>query len=280
MRIKRLSLMGFKSFKDKIDIPFPIGISAVVGPNGCGKSNIVDAIRWVMGEQSAKLLRGRNMEDVIFSGSGESQALGMAEVCLILENGNGSFPAEFSNEEEISVTRRLYRSGESEYLLNNVPCRLKDIHEIFMDTGLGNKSYSIIGQGKIGAIVEQKPEETRLMIEEAAGITRFKKKEAEARRKMELTKNNLHRVEDILAEVQTHMRSLKRQAGKARRYKAIGEEIRRLDLVLSSNLYNDLIEASGENKKSTDNLQQGEAALYAKMSAVQSEVENMNLELD
>lgn len=279
MRIKRLSLMGFKSFKDKIDIPFPIGISAVVGPNGCGKSNIVDAIRWVMGEQSAKLLRGRNMEDVIFSGSGESQALGMAEVNLVLENGNGSFPPEYSNEEELSVTRRLYRSGESEYLLNNVPCRLKDIHEIFMDTGLGNKSYSIIGQGKIGAIVEQKPEETRLMIEEAAGITRFKRKEAEARRKMELTRNNLHRVEDILSEVQTQMRSLKRQAGKARRYKAIGEEIRRLDMVLSSNLYNELIEASGENKKSTDDLHQREAALLAKMSTVQSEIENMNLEL-
>jgi len=280
MKIKRLSLMGFKSFKDKVDIPFPMGISAVVGPNGCGKSNIVDAIRWVMGEQSAKQLRGRNMEDVIFSGTRESKPLGMAEVSLVLENGNGSFPAEFSSEEEISITRRLYRSGESEYLLNNVPCRLKDIHEIFMDTGLGNKSYSIIGQGRIGAIVEQKPEETRMMLEEAAGITRFKKKEAEARRKMELTKTNLRRVEDILSEVQSQMRSLKRQAGKARRFKAIGEEIRRLELVISSNLYNELIDTSGENKKSTDGLLENEIALSTKLSSIQGKIENMNLELD
>lgn len=280
MRIKRLSLTGFKSFKDKVDIPFPGGISAVVGPNGCGKSNIVDAIRWVMGEQSAKQLRGRNMEDIIFSGAGDFKPLGMAEVNMVLENGDGSFPAEFSNEEEISITRRLYRSGESEYLLNNVPCRLKDIHEIFMDTGLGNKSYSIIGQGRIGAIVEQKPEETRLMIEEAAGITRFKKKEAEARRKMELTRNNLQRVEDILSEVQTQMRSLKRQAGKAKKYKEIGEEIRRLELVLSSNLYNELIAASGENKKSSDDLIGNEIALSTKISSIQGEIENMNLDLD
>ncbi|MBN2418629.1 MAG: chromosome segregation protein SMC [Deltaproteobacteria bacterium] len=280
MKIKRLSIMGFKSFKDKVDIPFPGGISAVVGPNGCGKSNIVDAIRWAMGEQSAKSLRGRNMEDIIFSGAGDFKPLGMAEVSLVLENGNGSFPAEFAGEHEISVTRRLYRSGESEYLLNNVPCRLKDIHEIFMDTGLGNKSYSIIGQGRIGSIVEQKPEETRMMIEEAAGITRFKKKEAEARRKLELTKDNLNRVEDILSEVQTQIRSLKRQAGKAIRYKAIGQEIRRLELVLNANMYNDLIAASGENKKSVDTLIENEVVLTTSVSGIHSRIENMNLELD
>jgi chromosome segregation protein len=136
MRIKRLSIMGFKSFKDKVDIPFPAGISAVVGPNGCGKSNIADAIRWAMGEQSARQLRGRNMEDVIFSGAGEFKPLGMAEVSIVFENGNGPLPGEFAGEEEVSVTRRLYRSGESEYMLNNVPCRLKDVQEIFMDTGL------------------------------------------------------------------------------------------------------------------------------------------------
>ena len=204
MRIKKLYMTGFKSFMDSIEIPFPFGISAVVGPNGCGKSNIVDAIRWAMGEQSAKQLRGRQMEDVIFNGAGELKPLGMAEVSIILENGDGSFPPEFAGESEISVTRRLYRSGESEYLLNNVPCRLKDIQELFMDTGLGNKAYSIIGQGRIGSIVEQKPEETRMMLEEAAGITKFKKKEAECRRKKELTKRNLQRVEDILVEVQSH----------------------------------------------------------------------------
>ncbi|NLA73867.1 MAG: chromosome segregation protein SMC, partial [Deltaproteobacteria bacterium] len=280
MRIKRLSIMGFKSFKDKVDIPFPAGISAVVGPNGCGKSNIADAIRWAMGEQSARQLRGRNMEDVIFSGTGDFKPLGMAEVSIVFENGNGSLPGEFAGEEEVAVTRRLYRSGESEYMLNNVPCRLKDVQEIFMDTGLGNKSYSIISQGRIGSIVEQKPEETRLMIEEAAGITRFKKKEAEARRKLELTRENLNRVEDILSEVQTQMRSLKRQAGKAIRYKEIGAEIRRLELVLNANMYNELISASGENKKSSDILIEKEVTLSTTLSALQGRIESMNLELD
>lgn len=280
MRIKKLSMTGFKSFMDRIEISFPFGISAVVGPNGCGKSNIVDAIRWAMGEQSAKQLRGRQMEDVIFSGAGEHKAFGMAEVSLILENGDGSFPPEFSHETEISITRRLYRSGESEYLLNSVPCRLKDIQELFMDTGLGNKAYSIIGQGRIGSIVEQKPEETRIMLEEAAGITRFKKKEAESRRKMELTKRNLQRVEDILVEVQGQMRSLKRQASKAKRYKSIGKEIQRLEILLNSNSYNELKIESGERSKSTDDLVKREVELMTSYSAVQAKNETMNLELE
>ena len=280
MRIKKLSIAGFKSFMDRIDIPFPLGISAVVGPNGCGKSNIVDAIRWAMGEQSAKQLRGRQMEDVIFSGAGDYKPLGMAEVSIVLENGDGSFPPEFANESEISVTRRLYRSGESEYLLNSMPCRLKDIHEVFMDTGLGNKAYSIIGQGRIGFIVEQKPEETRVMLEEAAGITKFKKKEAESRRKMDLTKSNLQRVEDILVEVLSQMRSLKRQAAKARRFKSIGLEIQKLEMVLNANTYNELKEESGFRIKSTDDLTRQEIGLTTEFSAVQAGVETMNLELE
>jgi len=280
MRIKKVSITGFKSFMDRIEIPFPFGISAVVGPNGCGKSNIVDAIRWAMGEQSAKQLRGRQMEDIIFNGAGEFKPLGMAEVSIILENGNGCFPSEFANESEISVTRRLYRSGESEYLLNNVPCRLKDVQEIFMDTGLGNKAYSIIGQGMIGAIVEQKPEETRMMFEEAAGITKFKKKEAESRRKMELTKRNLQRVEDILVEVESQMRSLKRQAAKARRYKSIGLEIQRLELALNANAYNELKVESGNRIKSTDDLIQQEIALTTNFSGIQARIETMNMELE
>jgi len=280
MKIKKVSITGFKSFMDRIEILFPFGISAVVGPNGCGKSNIVDAIRWAMGEQSAKQLRGRHMEDIIFNGAGEFKPLGMAEVSIVLENGDGSFPSEFSNESEISVTRRLYRSGESEYLLNNVPCRLKDIQDIFMDTGLGNKAYSIIGQGMIGSIVEQKPEETRMMLEEAAGITRFKKKEAESRRKMELTNRNLQRVEDILVEVEGQMRSLKRQAAKARRFKAIGLEIQRLELMLNSNAYHDLKDESGNRIKSTDDLVQQEIALTTDFSSIQAKIETMNMELE
>ncbi len=164
MKIKTLSILGFKSFMDRLEITFPGGISGIVGPNGCGKSNIVDAIRWCMGEQSPKLLRGRRMEDVIFGGTKDQKPLGMAEVSLLFENGGNTFPSPFAQNTELSVTRRLYRSGESEYRINNVPCRLKDIQEIFMDTGLGNRPYSIIGQGKIGSIIEQKPEETRSML--------------------------------------------------------------------------------------------------------------------
>lgn len=280
MKIKDLSIVGFKSFMDKFKISFPLGISAIVGPNGCGKSNIVDAIRWVMGEQSAKQLRGRNMEDVIFNGAGTSKPLGMAEVSILFENGDGSFPAEFARESEISVTRRLYRSGESEYLINSVPCRLKDIQEIFMDTGLGNRAYSIIGQGMISTIVEQRPEETRMMLEEAAGITKYRKKVAESQRKIALTKENLQRVEDILVEVQSQMRSLKRQASKARRFRSISEEIQRLELVLNANTYHELKEESGEKVKSTEDLTQEEIARSTEFSRIQARVETMNLELD
>jgi len=280
MKIKKLSIIGFKSFMDKLEIGLPMGISAIVGPNGCGKSNIVDAIRWAMGEQSAKLLRGRQMEDVIFNGAGDSKPLGMAEVSVIFENGDGSFPTEFAHESEISVTRRLYRSGESEYLINRVPCRLKDVQEIFMDTGLGNKAYSIIGQGRIGYIIDQRPDETRVMLEEAAGITKYKKKVDESQRKIELTKANLERVEDILIEVQRQMRSLKRQASKARRFKSIGQEIQRLELILNANSYQELKEESGNRMKSTEDLVQEEIARSTDFSGIQARVETMNLALE
>lgn len=278
MKIRKLSITGFKSFMDKLEISFPMGISAIVGPNGCGKSNIVDAIRWAMGEQSAKQLRGRQMEDVIFNGAGDYKPFGMAEVCVIFENGDGSFPLELSHYTEISVTRRLYRSGESEYLINSVPCRLKDIQEIFMDTGLGNKAYSIIGQGKIGSIIEQKPEETRVMLEEAAGITKYRKKVEESLRKIELTKGNLQRVEDILGEVKRQMRSLKNQASKAKRFKSISEEIERLELTLNGNIYHELKEEAGQRVRSTEDLTQEEIGFSTEFSGIQAKVETMNLE--
>jgi chromosome segregation protein len=280
MKIKRVSITGFKSFVDRLEIAFPVGLSAIVGPNGCGKSNIVDAIRWAMGEQSAKTLRARQMEDVIFSGSEHAKALGMAEVSILLENGGGSFPAQFAHESEMAITRRLYRSGESEYLINSVPCRLKDIQEMFMDTGLGNRAYSIIGQGKIGSIVEQKPEETRAMLEEAAGITKYKKKVEESQRKIELAQANLLRVEDILGEVERQIRSLKRQAAKAKRYKAVGQEIQRLELILNAHAYQELKEDSGRKMKSTEDLMQEEVARSANFSSIQAKVETMNLELE
>ena len=280
MKIKKVSILGFKSFMEKLDIMFPQGISGVVGPNGCGKSNVVDAIRWCMGEQSPKQLRGRKMEDVIFNGAGKFKPLGMAEVSILFENGDGSFPEAFSRDPELSVTRRLYRSGESEYLINNVACRLKDIQEIFMDTGLGNKAYSIIGQGQIGTIIDQKPEETRVMLEEAAGITKYRKKVEVTRRKIELTEGNLRRVEDILGEIESQMRSLKRQAAKARRYKAISEEIRNLELTLHSNVYFQLHEESGKKEHSTEMLVREEIGRSTRMSQVRATIEGMNLELD
>ncbi len=280
MKIKKLSIFGFKSFMDRLEITFPPGISGVVGPNGCGKSNIVDAIRWCMGEQSPKQLRGRKMEDVIFNGAGDHKPLGMAEVSILLENGDGAFPPAFAQNSEIMVTRRLYRSGESDYLINNMPCRLKDIQEIFMDTGLGNRAYSIIGQGQIGTILEQKPEDTRIMLEEAAGITKYRRKVEASQRKIEATEANLQRVEDIMGEVQKQMRSLKRQASKARRYKRISEEIRELELRLHANTYRQLREDSGARLKSTEGLVQQEVAKSAELSGFQARIESMNLSLE
>jgi chromosome segregation protein len=280
MKIKQIRIVGFKSFMDRIEISFPVGISAIVGPNGCGKSNIVDAVRWAMGEQSAKQLRGRNMEDIICNGSGDYKPLGMAEVSLVFENGNGSFPTEYAHQSEVSVTRRLYRSGESEYLINNVPCRLKDIQEIFMDTGLGNKTYSVIGQGRIGSVIDQKPEETRVMLEEAAGITKYRRKVEESQRKIELTKLNLQRVEDILGEIERQMRSLKYQASKARRFKNISQEIQRLELVLNAHAYEELKEESGHRVKSTEELVQEEVALSTKFSSAQAKTASMQLEME
>ena len=201
MKLKKLEITGFKSFFEKATIQFPPGISAVVGPNGCGKSNVVDAIRWVMGEQSLKQLRGKSKEDIIFSGTNGKAALNMAEVSLTLANDNGSAPEELKDFTEINLTRRLYRSGESAYLLNRQPCRLKDIHNVFLGSGLGSKSFAVIQQGNIGAITDADPEERRYFIEEAAGTTRYKNRKVEALRKVEITHRNLLRVNDILSEI-------------------------------------------------------------------------------
>ena len=174
MKIRRLDVQGFKSFADRTSFEFDAGISAIVGPNGCGKSNVIDAIRWVMGEQSVKQLRGKSMEDVIFAGTNGKPPMGMAEVSLTLANDNGNAPEELRDFTEINVTRRLFRSGESAYLLNRQPCRLKDVHNLFLGSGLGSRSYSVIQQGNIGVITEAGPEERRYFVEEAAGVTRYK----------------------------------------------------------------------------------------------------------
>ncbi|MFO8090137.1 MAG: chromosome segregation protein SMC [Desulfatiglandaceae bacterium] len=280
MKIKKLSILGFKSIMDRVDILFHAGISGIVGPNGCGKSNIVDAIRWCLGEQSPKQLRGRSMEDVIFSGTGERKPLGMAEVSLVFENGDRPFPGPYGRGTELSVTRRLYRSGDSEYLINNMPCRLKDIVEMFMDTGLGNKAYSIIGQGQIGSIVEQRPEETRIMLEEAAGITKYRKKAAESQKKIELTRANLQRVEDILNEVGRQMRSLKRQAAKAKRYKELSVRIQDVELAIHANNYSRLQKDSQLTRRAAEELVEQETVMDARLANHLARIESMQIELE
>src|SRR5215475_16090111 len=202
MRLKSLEMTGFKSFSEGSALDFTAPVTAVVGPNGCGKSNIVDALRWVMGEQSARHLRGHQMEDVIFNGSESLAQTGMAEVSLILENEHGHGPLEYSSFSEIMVTRRLFRSGESEYAINKIPCRLKDVIELFLGTGVGSKAYSIVEQGRVDELVNSKPEDRRALIEEAAGTTKYKSRKLVAERKLERTQQNLLRITDIVREIE------------------------------------------------------------------------------
>lgn len=237
MRLKSLELVGFKSFVDKTKLIFEPGVTAVVGPNGCGKSNIVDAILWTMGEQSAKSLRGDAMEDVIFNGTESREPVGFAEANLTFDNTVGAAPPQYDQFSEITITRRLSRTGESEYLINKVPCRLKDIQELFMDTGAGTKAYSIIKQGQIEWIVNSKPDERRILLEEAAGIAKYKSRRRAAERKLKATQENLIRIEDILREITRQLNSLDRQARKSERYKKYKEEMRSLDLTINSRAY-------------------------------------------
>ena len=222
MHIKKLDIAGFKSFVDRTSIHFDHDVTGIVGPNGCGKSNIVDAIRWCMGEQSSRQLRGKTMGDVLFAGSESRKPHGLAEVTITFSNADSAYartlPLEYRDYPEIAVTRRLYRDGTSEYLVNKTSVRLKDINELFLGTGVGSKAYSIIEQGKIGMIVSAKPEDRRLFIEEAAGITKYKHRKKQAELKMDLTKQNLLRVGDIVAEIDRSIVTLKRQATKAKRY--------------------------------------------------------------
>src|SRR5258708_23324450 len=231
MHIRKLEISGFKSFVDRTVVHFDHDVLGIVGPNGCGKSNLVDAIRWCMGEQSARHLRGRSMEDVIFSGSESRAADDLAEVTLTFENDTrDDVPLEYKDYAEIAVTRRLHRSGESEYIINKTQVRLRDVTDLFLGTGAGTKAYSIVEQGKIGLIVSAKPEDRRLLVEEAAGITKFKSRKKQAERKMELTAQNLLRVGDIVTEIDRNLASLKRQAAKAERYVSYRGELEDLQL--------------------------------------------------
>lgn len=272
MRIKKLELVGFKSFKDRTVIHFDAGITGVVGPNGCGKSNIVDALVWVMGEMSAKHLRGSSMEDVIFAGAEGYAPLGMCEVSLTLENDGGPFPVKYLNHSEVMVTRRLHRSGESEYLVNKQPARLRDIHEIFMDTGAGSKGFSIIEQGAIGKIVTSKPEERRVLIEEAAGITKFKARKRESQRKLKATDANLVRLQDIIGELKRQLDSLQRQAQRAERYRKLKREVEDIDLWISSKEYVGLKEQTDEAQANFNQAQSISVESEAEVAKLEAEV--------
>ncbi len=234
MYLKSLDLHGFKSFANKTCFEFAKGVTGIVGPNGCGKSNVVDAIRWVLGETSAKALRGGEMADVIFNGSEKRKKLGMAEVTLTLADCEKVLKTDYN---EVSITRRVFADGKSEYLINNTRCRLRDIGDLFMDTGIGRSSYSIMEQGKIDMLLSAKPEDRRQVFEEAAGITKSKKEKKEALRKLEYTEGNLLRVSDVLAEQERRMNSLKRQVAKARRYQTLSKDVTILDTHLSHRLW-------------------------------------------
>ena len=227
MYFKQLELIGFKSFADRTVLRMEPGTTAVVGPNGCGKSNILDALRWVLGEQRSKELRGSHMQDVIFNGSENRRPLGMAEVAITFDNADSRLPVDFA---EVQVSRRLYRSGESEYLLNRAPCRLKDVLELFMDTGIGTNAYSMIGQGKMDLILSQRPEDRRFLFEEAAGIIKYKNRKRVAMRRLDAAEQNLLRLGDIVAEVQRQMRSLKRQVNAAIRYRELSNQLREIEI--------------------------------------------------
>src|SRR5438270_4573868 len=235
--LKRLDLVGFKSFADKTEFDFPAGITGIVGPNGSGKSNVVDAVRWVLGEQSAKSLRGGEMTDVIFNGSASRRSLGLAEVSMVFDNRKKVLATD---SDEVRITRRVYRSGEGEYLINNQPCRLKDIKDLFLGSGAGTDAYCIIQQGQVDILLQTAPKERRTIFEEAAGISRFKAKKTETLRRLERVELNLQRLRDILDEVEKQLRSTKLQAAKAQRYQEYTGRLRQLRLALGLRDYHHL----------------------------------------
>ncbi len=257
MYLKNLTVLGFKSFADKTALNFQPGVTAIVGPNGCGKSNVSDAIRWVLGEQSAKALRGGEMADVIFNGTDGRKPLGMAEVSLTIGGVDGDHLSAAGVEmaySEVTVTRRVFRDGGSEYFINKTPCRLKDIQQLFMGTGVGRTSYSIMAQGNITQILSSKPEDRRMIFEEAAGITKYKAQKKEALRKLEYTEQNLLRVADLVREVKRQIGSLQRQAGKARRYKQLSAELQHLDTQLARHQFDQLQAEITERQTAADSL--------------------------
>ncbi len=270
MYLKSLEVVGFKSFADPTKIEFHRGVTCVVGPNGCGKSNVLDAIRWVLGEQSAKALRGGSMQDVIFSGTDSRRPFGMAEVAMTFAECEDALGMDYH---EVRIARRVFRDGHGEYEINKAPCRLRDIHRLFMDTGIGRSAYSIMEQGKIDMILSSKPEERRAVFEEAAGITRFKSQKKEALRKLDATESNLIRVSDIIREVNRQIGSLQRQANKARRYQELFDRLKLLDTHLAARRYEEL-------REQMESSQSRHQALQMEFDQLQSEMEGHEAALE
>lgn len=273
--LKRLEIQGFKSFADKVELEFNSGITVVVGPNGSGKSNVVDAIRWVLGEQSAKTLRGMRMDDIIFSGSSNRRPVGMAQVSLTLDNSSGIFPLDYN---EVTVSRRLYRSGESEYLINKVPCRMKDIHQLFMDTGVGKEGFSVIGQGKIDEVLSLKAEDRRNLIEEAAGIVKYRYRKREAERKLEDTEQSLLRINDIVGELTEQLGPLKEQADKAKQYQNWKKELDQWEISLAVHAIEENQTKEQELNKLLEELEDRLTQANTQYHQLSSQIENYRFE--
>ncbi len=270
MNFKKIELVGFKSFADKLEIKFDSGITGIVGPNGCGKSNVSDAIRWVLGEQSTKLLRSSNMQDVIFNGTERRKSMSYCEVSLFFDNTSRMFDLNF---DEVAFTRKLYRSGESEYLINGTPCRLKDITNALHDSGIGKEGYSIIGQGKVEEIISAKPENRRAIFEEAAGIAKFKQRKVEAERKLERTQENLNRALDVLAEQEKQLGPLKKQAENAKLYLGFKEQLKTLEVNVYVNQYENASSVKQEIQSKIDGYEE-------EINVKQSTLDKMNFDYD
>ena len=277
MYLKSIEVQGFKSFANKITFEFHNGITGIVGPNGSGKSNVADAVRWVLGEQSAKQLRGGNMQDVIFSGTETRRPLGFAYVAITLDNSDHQLPIDY---QEVTIARRLYRSGESEYLLNGTSCRLKDVNELFYDTGIGKEGYSIIGQGQIDKILSGKPEERRELFDEAAGIVKFKRRKNTAVKKLEEEQQNLTRVKDILSELTRQLAPLERQAETAKVYLKKKETLKHLDIQMflaeMSRIRKELEETQKKYQIAKDDLEETEQSF----GITKAEYEKLEQELE
>jgi len=277
MKLKGLEVIGFKSFVDRLHLHIPEGITTIVGPNGCGKSNVVDAVLWAIGERSAKHLRGRLMEDVIFNGTDGRKPLGMAEVNLTFTNEDGSSPKGYEQCSEITITRRLYRSGESEFLINKVPCRLRDITDLFLDTGIGVNGYSIVEQGRVEHLINANPQDRRFLIEEAAGIAKYKERKRLALMKMEATQQNLLRIQDIIAEVKRQIVTLERQVKRAEEYKAIRKEVKEIEIRFALQEYAELSEKGEAARGYLKALREREMKISTQMAEREALVEGVRL---